>query len=128
MSAYFNLGQMSAQAAVMRVKASKRHPDGVKAFVEQGVVRRELSDNLCFYNGGLDVIVCFFVCCCLPLTGSAAWSVVIQGVPFACGEQIVLSCVAVFCFAHFISCQISLRLLFSWCVLLQPGIGQQMHT
>lgn len=52
MSAYFNLGQMSAQAAVMRVKASKRHPDGVKAFVEQGVVRRELSDNFCFYNGG----------------------------------------------------------------------------
>lgn len=51
MSAYFNLGQMSAQAAVMRVKASKRHPDGVKAFVEQAVVRRELSDNLCFYNG-----------------------------------------------------------------------------
>lgn len=51
MSAYFNLGQMGAQAAVMRVKASKRHPDGVKAFVEQGVVRRELSDNFCFYNG-----------------------------------------------------------------------------
>lgn len=35
----------------MRVKASRRHPDGVKAFVEQGVVRKELSDNLCFYNG-----------------------------------------------------------------------------
>lgn len=51
MSPYFNLGQFSAQAAVMRVKASRRHPDGVKAFVEQGVVRKELSDNLCFYNG-----------------------------------------------------------------------------
>lgn len=51
MSAYFNVGQMSAQAAVMRVKASKRYPDGIKAFVEQGVVRRELSDNFCFYNG-----------------------------------------------------------------------------
>lgn len=51
MSAYFNMGQMSAQAAVMRVKASRRFPDGVKAFMEQGVVRRELGDNLCFYNG-----------------------------------------------------------------------------
>lgn len=51
MSPYFNLGQCSAQAAVMRVKASRRHPDSVKAFVEQGVVRKELSDNLCFYNG-----------------------------------------------------------------------------
>ena len=51
MSAYFNMGQISAQAAVMRVKASRRFPDGVKAFMEQGVVRRELGDNLCFYNG-----------------------------------------------------------------------------
>lgn len=51
MAPYFNTGQISAQAAAMRVKQSKRHPEGVKAFVEQGVVRRELSDNLCFYNG-----------------------------------------------------------------------------
>lgn len=51
MSGYFNLGQMSAQAAVMHVRASKRHPDGIKAFVEQGIVRRELSDNFCYYNG-----------------------------------------------------------------------------
>lgn len=51
MSPYFNMGQISAQAAVLRVKKSKRHPEGVKAFVEQAVVRRELSDNLCFYNG-----------------------------------------------------------------------------
>lgn len=51
MSVYFNMGQISAQAAVMRVKKDRRYPEGVKAFVEQGVVRRELSDNLCFYNG-----------------------------------------------------------------------------
>ncbi|CAM9435802.1 unnamed protein product [Pylaiella littoralis] len=63
MAAYFNLGQMSAQAAVMRVKASKRHPDGVKAFVEQAVVRRELSDNLCFYNANYD-----------NLSGAAGWA------------------------------------------------------
>ncbi|CAM9789414.1 unnamed protein product [Ectocarpus sp. 6 AP-2014] len=63
MSPYFNLGQMSAQAAVMRVKASRRHPDGVKAFVEQGVVRRELSDNFCFYNDNYD-----------NLSGAAGWA------------------------------------------------------
>lgn len=51
MSPYFNMGQMSAQAAVLRVKKAKSYPDGVKAFIEQSVVRRELSDNLCFYNG-----------------------------------------------------------------------------
>lgn len=75
MSAYFNMGQMSAQAAVMRVKASRRFPDGVKAFMEQAVVRRELGDNLCFYNGKR-TIVCIEAhtrlrirrcraCCCL---------------------------------------------------------------
>lgn len=61
MAAYFNLGQMSAQTAVMRVKASKRHPEGVKAFVEQGVVRRELSDNFCFYNGRWIFLFCSYV-------------------------------------------------------------------
>ncbi|CAM9225217.1 unnamed protein product [Hapterophycus canaliculatus] len=63
MSGYFNLGQMSAQAAVMHVKASKRHPDGVKAFVEQGIVRRELSDNFCYYNDKYD-----------NLAGAAGWA------------------------------------------------------
>ncbi|CAM9717520.1 unnamed protein product [Laminaria digitata] len=63
MSAYFNMGQMSAQAAVMRVKASRRFPDGVKAFMEQAVVRRELGDNLCFYNANYD-----------NLSGAADWA------------------------------------------------------
>lgn len=51
MAAYFNMGQMSAQAAVLRVKRCRGNPEGIKSFVEQAVVRRELSDNLCFYNG-----------------------------------------------------------------------------
>lgn len=57
-SAHLNMGQLSAQAAVMRVKASRRHPDGVKAFVEQAAVRRELADNLCFYNSEIGVVLC----------------------------------------------------------------------
>lgn len=30
-----------------QVKGTKRHHDSVAAFVEEGVVRRELSDNFC---------------------------------------------------------------------------------
>lgn len=56
MSPYFNMGQMSAQAAVMLVKSTKRYPEGVKSFIEQAVVRRELSDNFCFYNGEQKVV------------------------------------------------------------------------
>ena len=41
--------QISAQAAVLRVKASGRaHGGGMDAFVEEAVVRRELSDNFCY--------------------------------------------------------------------------------
>lgn len=67
MSAYFNMGQVSAQAALMRVKMSKRHPDGIKAFVEQAIVRRELSDNLCFYNREYLAIDAGLLAFCAPL-------------------------------------------------------------
>ena len=41
--------QISAQAAVLRVKSSGRaHDGGMDAFVEEAVVRRELSDNFCY--------------------------------------------------------------------------------
>lgn len=63
MSPYFNMGQISTQAAVLRVKQSKRYPEGVKAFIEQAIIRRELSDNLCFYNKNYD-----------NLTGAAKWA------------------------------------------------------
>ncbi|CAN0417495.1 unnamed protein product, partial [Discosporangium mesarthrocarpum] len=66
MAPYFNRGQFSAQRAVQSVRASKRHSDGVKAFIEQAVIRRELSDNLCFYNGKTDHYD--------DLSGAAAWA------------------------------------------------------
>lgn len=51
LSPYLHFGQISAQAAVLRVKASKQaHGGGMDSFVEECVVRRELSDNFCFYN------------------------------------------------------------------------------
>jgi deoxyribodipyrimidine photo-lyase len=34
----------------LEVRALKRHPNGTAAFVEEGVVRRELSDNFVYYT------------------------------------------------------------------------------
>ena len=43
------------QRAVLYVKnAGKSHSDGVAGFVEEAVVRRELSDNFCYYNPNYD--------------------------------------------------------------------------
>lgn len=46
-----------------QVKATKRHHDSVAAFVEEGIVRRELSDNFCFYQPQYD-----------SLEGAAGWA------------------------------------------------------
>ncbi|CAM9470126.1 unnamed protein product [Heterosigma akashiwo] len=55
LSPYFHYGQLSAQAAILEVKKrSSRHSAGVAAFVEEAVVRRELSDNFCFYQEHYD--------------------------------------------------------------------------
>lgn len=63
MSPYFNFGQVSVQAAILRVKGVKRYHESVAAFVEEGVVRRELSDNFCFYQPKYD-----------SLEGAAGWA------------------------------------------------------
>ncbi|GAB5034145.1 deoxyribodipyrimidine photo-lyase-like [Nannochloropsis oceanica] len=63
MSPYFNFGQVSVQAAMLKVKGVKRYHDSVAAFVEEGVVRRELSDNFCFYQPKYD-----------SLEGAAGWA------------------------------------------------------
>lgn len=39
------------------VKALKsKYPDSVDAYIEEAIVRRELSDNFCFYNPKYDSI------------------------------------------------------------------------
>ena len=48
MSPYLHFGQIGAQALILRVKSAKRDPAGADCFVEEAVVRRELSDNFCF--------------------------------------------------------------------------------
>jgi hypothetical protein len=45
------------QRAVLYVKKhGKSHSESVASFVEEGVVRRELSDNFCYYNLKYDSI------------------------------------------------------------------------
>jgi deoxyribodipyrimidine photo-lyase len=52
LSPYFNFGQVSAQFAIMQVQKYSTPATrlDVAAFVEEALVRRELSDNYCFYN------------------------------------------------------------------------------
>ncbi len=45
------------QRAILEVKRrGKSYSKAVEAFVEEAVVRRELSDNFCFYNPKYDTI------------------------------------------------------------------------
>jgi len=53
-----NHGQVSMQRAVLYVKAEgKAYSSSAAGFVEEAVVRRELSDNFCFYNPKYDSIL-----------------------------------------------------------------------
>lgn len=53
----FVTGQISVQRTVLAVKKFKKlYPASVDAFVEEAIVRRELSDNFCYYNSSYDSI------------------------------------------------------------------------
>lgn len=52
LSPWFHIGQLSVQRAVLYVK--KHASKNSKSFIEEAVVRRELSDNFCFYNENYD--------------------------------------------------------------------------
>jgi len=55
LSPWVNHGQISMQRAVIYVKQhAKSQSESVASFVEEGVVRRELSDNFCHYNVNYD--------------------------------------------------------------------------
>ncbi|KAG5187561.1 DNA photolyase, FAD-binding/Cryptochrome [Tribonema minus] len=54
LSPYLHFGQLSVQRAVLEVRASKKSSESTKSYVEEAVVRRELSDNFCFYNADYD--------------------------------------------------------------------------
>ncbi len=56
LSPYLHFGQLSAQRAAVEVKKHGGDPESEKVFLEELIVRRELSDNFCFYNMNYDSV------------------------------------------------------------------------
>ncbi|XP_073957813.1 deoxyribodipyrimidine photo-lyase-like [Choristoneura fumiferana] len=51
LSPWFHFGQISVQRVALCVQEYKsKHTESVNAFLEEAIVRSELSDNFCFYN------------------------------------------------------------------------------
>eukprot|EP00617_Octactis_speculum_P012954 CAMPEP_0185781614 /NCGR_PEP_ID=MMETSP1174-20130828/102985_1 /TAXON_ID=35687 /ORGANISM="Dictyocha speculum, Strain CCMP1381" /LENGTH=538 /DNA_ID=CAMNT_0028471663 /DNA_START=92 /DNA_END=1708 /DNA_ORIENTATION=- len=64
LSPWLHFGQLSAQRAVIEVKKRGRsHSAAVASYVEEAVVRRELSENFCWYNAQYD-----------SMDGAAEWA------------------------------------------------------
>ena len=55
LSPYLHFGQLSAQRVALEVHKSDADPASKEAFMEELIVRRELSDNFCFYNPCYDL-------------------------------------------------------------------------
>jgi deoxyribodipyrimidine photo-lyase len=54
LSAYLHFGQISAQEIVQKVLKAGCDKESTDAFLEELIVRRELSDNFCYYNLNYD--------------------------------------------------------------------------
>ena len=53
----FLSGQISAQRAALRVRESRgRYSESVSSYLEESIVRRELTDNFCYYNDKYDSV------------------------------------------------------------------------
>ena len=50
LSPWINYGQVSFQRLALDVRAFKKYSTGTAAYIEEGVVRRELSDNYVYYT------------------------------------------------------------------------------
>lgn len=50
LSSYLHFGQISAQRVALEVQPFIEYAESQKSFLEELIVRRELSDNFCFYN------------------------------------------------------------------------------
>ncbi len=59
LSPYLHFGQLAPQRAAWEVRESQAPPAAKKAFLEELIVRRELSDNFCFYNSRYDSVAGF---------------------------------------------------------------------
>lgn len=54
LSPYLHFGQISAQRIALEVQKLKDHSESTESFLEELIVRRELSDNFCYYNTNYD--------------------------------------------------------------------------
>lgn len=54
LSPYLHFGQISSQRIALEVKRTSGNPESEKAFLEELIVRKELSDNYCLYNPNYD--------------------------------------------------------------------------
>ncbi|MBK9249579.1 MAG: deoxyribodipyrimidine photo-lyase [Ignavibacteria bacterium] len=54
LSPYLHFGQIAAQRIALDVVASNVNQEAKDVFLEELIVRRELSDNFCFYNSDYD--------------------------------------------------------------------------
>jgi deoxyribodipyrimidine photo-lyase len=59
LSPYLHFGHLSAQRVALEVLKSTTGKTSRDAFLEELIVRRELSDNFCFYNQNYDTIESF---------------------------------------------------------------------
>jgi len=56
MSPYLHFGQVSPQRVALAVRESASPQEAKNAFLEELIVRRELSDNFCLYNDNYDKV------------------------------------------------------------------------
>ena len=56
LSPWLHFGHLSAQRIALDVVSSGLKPEDVRGFLEELIVRRELSDNFCFYNSSYDSV------------------------------------------------------------------------
>ncbi|XP_077988196.1 deoxyribodipyrimidine photo-lyase-like [Glandiceps talaboti] len=57
MSPWFHFGQVSVQRAMLEVKKYRsKYKESVEGYLEEGIIRRELADNFCYYNNKYDAV------------------------------------------------------------------------
>jgi deoxyribodipyrimidine photo-lyase len=59
LSPYLHFGQIAAQRVALEVEAALAGTKAQEAFLEELIVRRELSDNFCYYNPNYDTVAGF---------------------------------------------------------------------
>lgn len=59
LSPFFHFGHISSQEVALAVNKSKANKRSKEAFLEELIVRKELSDNFCFYDKNYDTAKCF---------------------------------------------------------------------